>query len=148
MIAYQTEKTDRLVFENGPEHGAVYLGDFTDTPVLHLNVPLAKFRVDIINQHYPLLCQKIGLINVPFLLKPVIKLIVSFLKPSIKEAVENYTYDSLKEIISDEVLHEDMKGNRKERTIPEGTRTLKELSGKVGVTENVVKQFYKYHQLE
>ncbi|KAH9404374.1 hypothetical protein TYRP_000196 [Tyrophagus putrescentiae] len=148
IIAYQIEKADRLAFENGPENGVIYLGDFTDTPVLHLNVPLAKFRVDVINQHYPLMCQKIGLINVPFLLKPVIKLIVSFLKPSIKNAVENYTYETLKEQISDEVLHEDMKGNRKKREIPEGTGTLKNLIGKVGITEEAVKQFYKFHQLE
>jgi len=142
VIAAQIEKVDRQVGDKG----AIYIGDFTSTPLAHLNVPLAKFRVDCLNQHYPLLARKILLINVPFLLKPVIKLIVSFMKSSIRDAVENCSTEQLVSLhVDKEVLHKELGGTREKRFYPEQAPSLRQMQQKLELADSFLEQYYKFY---
>ena len=142
MTAFMVEKTDRLAMEKG----AIYISDMTDTAILNIDLQISKFKVNLVNQHYPLLYQKMYFVNVPLLVKPLIKLIISFMKASIKEAVENCDYEQLAELVDKDVLHEEMMGTRKERYYCKEARELSLIADKVGVSQDVVRQFYKYYE--
>ncbi|KAJ6220668.1 hypothetical protein RDWZM_006480 [Blomia tropicalis] len=125
------------------ENGIIYIGDFTNTPLANLNVSLARFRVEVLNQYYPGLAKKILLINIPFLLKPVIKLIVSFMKASIRNAVEHGDFETLKKYIEPELLHTDQGGMRNKRILPQDCSTMQQLVGSDGLTKEFVDKWCK-----
>lgn len=144
LVTAHIEKMDRLVGEKGMN----YMADFSDTPVTKLDFSLATYRVNILNKHYPLLARRMMLHNVPKLVKPAMRLVVAFMKPSIRSTVVYTTDDDVTEYVPPEVLHADFKGKRLERYYPksESMRSAA-FASKWQVDEKFIDSYYKYNNL-
>src|SRR5699024_3247068 len=114
-----------------------------------LDVGLAKFRVEVLNSHYPLLARRIVLHNVPTLLKPVLRVIVAFMRPSIRDAVV-YTSsaEQLARYIRPEVLPMELGGRREERRIPKGTVSLRHCYERFDLKPDFVDYYLKYNGIQ
>ena len=153
LVAVSMETMDRITFGTGgndKKEGMCYLGDFTGTPLTSLDVSLAKFRVELLNDHYPLLARRIILHNVPYLLKPVLKMIIATcLRPSIRQAVVfTSSTEQLQEYISLEVLPVELGGRRAKRSYPQGTVPLRKCYERFGLKEDFVEYYLKCNDVK
>ncbi|KAH9407938.1 Motile sperm domain-containing protein 2 [Tyrophagus putrescentiae] len=144
LVTAHIEKMDRIVGEKGMN----YMADFSDTPVTKLDFSLATYRVNILNKHYPMLARRIMLHNVPKMVKPAMKLVVAFMKPSIRDTVVYTTDDDVTAFISPDILHSDFKGKRTERHYPV-TESMRgpAFAAKWKVEPKFIDSFFKYNHL-
>ncbi|KAH9409349.1 Motile sperm domain-containing protein 2, partial [Tyrophagus putrescentiae] len=135
LVAVSMETMDRITFGTGGN----------DEKEGILDVSLAKFRVELLNDHYPLLARRIILHNVPYLLKPVLKMIIATcLRPSIRQAVVfTSSTEQLQEYISLEVLPVELGGQRTRRSYPQGTVPLRKCYERFGLKEDFVEYYLK-----
>ena len=145
LIVAWIERMDRLAGEKG----IVYLGDLSNTPILGIDKEMGQFRVEILNRHYPLLTRRIIFHNAPLLIGPILRLIVAFMKPSIRDIVV-YTknVNQLSQFIDKKVIHKDLGGGRDgKRIVPEGVVSFRDCHEKFGIDRKYVEWFLKYNNL-
>ncbi|KAI2795674.1 hypothetical protein BLOT_016591 [Blomia tropicalis] len=143
MVAVSMEKMDRLA----GERGMTYVGDFTNTPIYRMDIGLARYRVDCLNNHFPLLAKKIILNNVPFVLKPILRLIVSFMAKNVENIVQYTTSDQLQTLIDWKYIPFEFGGPRNKRYYPLGTVPFHVCYTRFSVKPSFVQYFYRSNNL-
>ena len=139
FIAHIMEKNDTS------EHrkGFVIVTDTNGSGLSNINMETFKFKIEI-TEYYPEAMQANFIVDLPWLLNGVAKIIISFCDQKLKERVHFISSKDLPNFIDPELLPVELGGKREHSVeIPDGCLNLKQLSTKLGLSEKAIQTYYK-----
>ena len=102
-----------------------------------------KFKIEI-NKHYPGGMKSNLIVDLPLILSGVAKIILALCDQKLKDSIHFIKSKDLSKYLDPEVIPIELNGKRvSEGVIPEGLQSMKELSSELGLTEKVIKAYYK-----
>ena len=93
FMVYFTEHVTSKYFDDG--YDVIYLMDFTQFGYKHIDSSLCMTFYDIIGKHYPRITIQNNAIDLPWYAKPVMKLVMKILPPSVSQEFKTMTRSEL-----------------------------------------------------
>lgn len=143
FLVHNLERLDRM----SGETGFVLLMDINGAGVSNVNMDLTKFKMQVI-ELYPQALKQMFVVDMPWLLSPIMKAIVSLMSPKLKEILIYVKRNQLTEHIDPQYIPADLDGKRDKPEFPSDLVPFDQCYGRLGVEEDFIKRFYKYHKLE
>lgn len=140
FYAHCLEQADRAV----GELGGTFIGDTKGASILHVDHRLEQFKIGLL-PYYPLIARAVYIVDLPWLLTGVVKLIMGWMDASLRKNVHCVSSAVLvPDVVEEEITPVALGGTRKRyEGLPDGVQSLEALAEQFGFTEEFVKRFYK-----
>nr|XP_046917393.1 uncharacterized protein LOC124497760 [Dermatophagoides farinae] len=143
FIAHMLERIDRMA----GTHGFIMLIDAGGAGPSNVNMDLIKFKMTIV-ENYPSSLKKILVVDLPWILNPVMTMIVSFLNPKLKAMLTYQKSKELLTIMEPQELPTSLGGTKTKPNIPENLIPLAHMADKLGLTDKFVDSFYNHLKIK
>ncbi|OTF69199.1 hypothetical protein BLA29_002378 [Euroglyphus maynei] len=143
FIAHMLERIDRMAGESG----FIMLIDASGAGPSNVNMDLIKFKMTIV-ENYPSSLKKILVVDLPWILNPIMTIIINFLNPKLKAML---TYQKSKELLTlmePGELPTSLGGTREKPNIPDNLIPLAHMADKLGLTDKFVDTFYGHLKMK
>lgn len=143
FLAHCLERVDRLCGESG----FVLVIDVNGAGVSNIDLNLIKYKLAI-NEHYPLALQAMYIVDVPWILNPIMKIVLSFMSEEIRNLVQFAKRADLLKTISAEHIPKSLSGQREKQSVPANVMPLDQMMNQWQLDEKFVDYFYNYYKLQ
>lgn len=143
FLAHNIERVDRLAGEDG----FILLTDTNGAGISNIDMDMMKYKIAI-NEFYPGGLRQMFVIDLPWLLNPIMKIIVGFMNPSLQSKMTYVKRSQLNEYINESELPVHLNGKRDKQVIPNDVECLENCYQRFDLTDKFVDQFYSYHKLK
>ncbi|XP_054155748.1 motile sperm domain-containing protein 2-like [Oppia nitens] len=138
FIGHLMEKTDREV----GRHGFILVSDTQGSGLGNIDTDQFRFKIEL-TQYYPEALQLILNVDLPWLLKGVSKVILSFCDQRLKDRTRFISRKELTDYIPADIIPVDMDGERDPKyVIPDCMLPMKQLSH-LGFPDKAMQKYYK-----
>lgn len=142
LIMFMLEQTDRKAGKNG----FIYCCDHNQVGLENVDLGLTRFRIDNVCKYFPQSIKKVIMIDVPFLIKPFIRLAVTFMNDYVRNAVRYCNKDQLAGMIDADIIPKALGGQRTERHYPKEAKSLRDIYEHLGLTTKDVDTYFNYYK--
>lgn len=142
FIAHQLERVDKMAGENG----FTLLMDCNGAGVSNVDIELIKFKLSIIN-YYPGSLKQMLVADLPWLLNPVMSMIVGLLNAKLKEMVVYAKGKELSKYMNPDILPKALGGKRDKPIVPDNLKPLSSMMNKFGLTDKFIDSFYSQYKI-
>ena len=143
FVAHLMEKIDNEVNRNG----FILVSDTNGTGLSNVNMETFKFKIEI-TSYYPELLMNNLIVDLPWMLSGVAKIILSFCGPTLRERVQFVSRKDLLKYVDAELIPKELDGEREPKIIiPDGVKLMKDLPH-LNVSDKVIQKYYKSYNLK
>lgn len=125
--------------------GFTIVSNLDQAGIRNFDIGMGRCRADCLLKHFPQGVRKILVVNMPFYLKPVVSLIVSFMGTRIQKCLKHCTKEDLKEHIDVDVLPVCLEGTRLDRHYPAESVPFLQCHCKLGIKRMAVENFLNFY---
>ena len=143
FIAHNLERVDT---EAG-DAGFILIMDTNGAGISNVDLDLIKFKLTII-EHYPMALKQLLVVDLPWLLNSVMKIIVSFMSPKIKQMVEYTKQAEMSKYIDEQYIPVSLSGKRDKASYPPNLTPFIEHQKELGLSDKFYDQFYSTYKLK
>lgn len=143
FIAHTIERADRAAGEDG----FVLVMDVGGAGISNIDMDQIKFKLQTI-ELYPSALRAMYVVDLPWILNPIMKVIVSFMSPHIKAIMKYVNRKELIQLIDPQYVMAELGGKRDKRVIPNELLPLDQLSRQLNFDEKFVDHFYNTYKLK
>lgn len=143
FVAHNLERVDRAAGEDG----FILVMDTNGAGISNIDIDLVRFKLTII-EHYPCGLKQMLVVDLPWLLNSVMKIIVSFMSPQIKELVEYTKKTEMKKYMDEENIPVSLSGKRDKCLFPPDLKPLEDIYESLNFNEKFVDNFYSTYKLK
>jgi hypothetical protein len=136
FAAHIMEKMD----SEGSRNGWTMITDTSGSGLANVSLEMQRFKIDLL-QYYPQSMRSNIVIDLPWILNPVVKIIMSFLTPKLKDCVKFIKREQLTDFVDIDWIPVCLNGNRVKRVYPVGLIPL-ERSTHLGLNDKQIDKFY------
>jgi hypothetical protein len=136
FAAHIMEKMD----SEGSRNGWTLITDTSGSGLANVSLEMQRFKIDLL-QYYPQSIRNNIVIDLPWILNPVVKIIMSFLTPKLKDCVKFIKREQLTDFVDIDWIPVCLNGNREKRVYPVGLIPL-ERSTHLGLNDKQIDKFY------
>nr|XP_027200386.1 uncharacterized protein LOC113794464 [Dermatophagoides pteronyssinus] len=142
-VAHNLERIDRMAGENG----FILLMDTNGAGVSNINLDLTKFKLSII-ELYPGSLKQFFVVDLPWLLNPIMKIIVGFMGQKIREKLSYIKRQQILEYMDEENLPISLNGKKDKANIPDNLEKFEKCFKRYDLDEKVVDQYYSTRKIK
>jgi hypothetical protein len=142
FIAHRMEKLD----SEGSMNGWTLVTDTLGASMTSVNLDMYKFKIGLL-QYYPQGLRSVLIMDLPWILNSLMKIILSFMSPKLRDYVHFIKRDQLTEFVDIDVIPVSLNGKRENRVLPDGLLPLYK-SMHLGLTEKQIDEYYEKHRIE
>lgn len=143
FLAHNLERVDRLAKEDG----FILLMDTNGAGVSNVDLDMIKFKLQC-NDLYPQGLRQMFVIDLPWILNPVMKVIMNFMSPNLKERLSYVKKQQLKEYIDPDQLPDFLGGTREKAIFPPNLVPLEECYERYGLDNKFVDYYYNFYKIK
>ena len=138
FVAHIMEKLD----SSEPRKGFTLIADTNGSGISNINMDTFKFKIEI-TSYYPEALKSNLIVDLPWMLNSVAKIILSFCNQKLKERVHFINQKDLVNFVDPELIPIELGGQRDVKLVlPEGLQTMKQLP-QLGLSDKVIQTYYK-----
>ncbi|KAI2799275.1 hypothetical protein RDWZM_001961 [Blomia tropicalis] len=141
FIAFCLEKVDRL----GGESGYIIITDARGAQIFNLDMDISRFIMTAI-RHYPLGFHKHYLVDQPFLMSSLVRIVLCFASERDRQLFVNISSEQLADVIDVKYIPTRLKGRRTKQVLASGLKPMEELAADLGYDEDFVQRFNDSNQ--
>lgn len=142
FIAFTFEKVDRM----GGREGFTYVANLASIGIDNLDIEMMKFRIDCAIKYFPFAVKRGCFVDLPLLLKPIMKLILAFMTDHIRRLALVCDHGQLGNFIDTGIIPQNLGGTRSFRNCPTGCRPLLQVYQQLDVSEHFAKSYLNYYR--
>ena len=141
FIAHRLEKLD----STAGREGWTLVIDTQSTAISNVSLEMWKWKISLL-QYFPQGMKRVLIVDLPWILNSIMKIIISFLSPKLRENVSFVKREQLQEYIDPDYIPLYLKGNREKRLFPEDIKPMSELTH-LALNEKQIENYTKKHQM-
>ncbi|KAH7640353.1 motile sperm domain-containing protein 2 [Dermatophagoides farinae] len=142
-VVHNLERIDRMA----GEQGFILLMDTNGAGVSNINLDLTKFKLNVI-ELYPGSLQQFFVIDLPWLLNPIMKIIVGFMAAKIREKLVYIKRQQLLDYMDEENLPVSLNGKKDKSHMPDNLERLEKCFERFALNEKFVDQYYSTRKIK
>ena len=143
-LAHVMERTDK---ESGKD-GCIFVAAVKVAGLLTIDKELEQFKNEMIDHYYPQLVKSVYIVDLPWLLNAIIKIIMAFMSAKTRQLVHMISSAQLAEEVDIEFIPVELKGKREKTIYPENLQPLDQIYHKFGLEKSFVDQLYQTYKFE
>ncbi|KAF7496655.1 Motile sperm domain-containing protein 2 [Sarcoptes scabiei] len=142
FVAHNIERLDRMAGENG----FILVSDLGGAGISNLDIDMIRFKLATI-EYYPYGLRQMLIVDLPWLLNSVMNLILTLMRPAIRDMTIFCKRRELSKYIAEEHIHRSLDGKREEHCFPPNMRPMDQMMDELNLSENFIEHFYKTFKL-
>ena len=143
FVAHCMERIDRL----GGETGFILVTNSNGGGISNVDMELSKFKIEIVD-YYPIGLKAMYVVDLPWLLNAIMKIIVSLMSDKLSQLVHNVNGSELSRVIDAQFIPVELKGGRDKHAFPNDLVPMDQLGDKLNLDEKFIDSYYKYFKLK
>ncbi|KAF7491509.1 Motile sperm domain-containing protein 2 [Sarcoptes scabiei] len=143
FLAHNMERIDR----QAGEKGFVLVTDVKGAGVSNFDIDIFRTKIEF-NQYFPGSLKQMLVVDLPWLLNPIMKIIVGLMNPKLKAILVYVKREQLLEYVEKDQIPVWLAGTREKSLMPENLIPLEKCYKKFDVNEKFVDYYYNFHKIK